>query len=200
MRLCKVRFYFTLHELSSLTVIVLTDCHQSLLPACSCSCPRIYLSSVALSSLFCSLAHIYPQSPIKFCAIQNKWPRCTSPYNQQVVGIDDSSQAESCPDFLYLMFNFLNRRTVLECLTMKHALSFRLEITYYIHLLLWISVSFLGFFFLHLTELILYQLGILSYFSPVLGLLIWICLVHLVIFYTVNDNLRNYGKDQDAVS
>lgn len=36
---------------------------------------------------------------------------------------DDNHQAESGPDFLYLMSISLNRRTVLECLNIKRALA-----------------------------------------------------------------------------
>lgn len=67
----------------------------------------------------------------------DKFPNCTSAYSQQVVDIDDTTQVESCPDSFYLGSNFLNKRT--ECLNIKCALSFRLEITYYIHLTLWIG-------------------------------------------------------------
>lgn len=151
--------------------------------------------------VFCIVQHTYAHSlHSNFVPSEINCQDALHPYNQQVVDIEDTRQAESCPDFLYLMSNFLNRTTVLECLNIKHALSFRLEITCYMHLLLWISVSFLGLLFLHWTELTLYQLGIFPFSSPVLGLLIWICLVHVVIFYRVNDNLRNYWKDQDTAS
>lgn len=43
-------------------------------------------------------------------------------------------------------------------------------------------VSFLDLFFIQLRELILYWLGIFPYSFLFLGLLIWVCLVHLAMF------------------